>query len=417
MIQCRYKFFIFVSVIFSMVLAMVAPLCAFTVHAASPVGAEDGVYFVPVDLSGLAMGAGNFSSASTVEKSGSTYYFTFGHASGIGNMKLALENKRVGSQVRSENGWTYYTYTLNESNIQSSLSFSAHINAMNSDVNFSVKLDLDSATRTGDYDYEGERPAEFVPEITTEAASEYEVTRGSIFSLPAASAKLGEEICPVSVTAYYVQSDGRTTSVTVGQNNTVTLNNVGEYHVVYRAESERYKTSLGGNTYTEYDVLITSKSGAITIAKIQNAPEGASLQAGKISSGYIYEAAGAAMATIADNFEVFGISLVNPDGGATELSQPVTLYLQTNATFDRTKTVVYRMDSDGTLTKLEASGYGRYMKVETDKTGTFIVCVPGVAFAMPMWGYALIAVACVAIVAAAVAVTVIFIRKKKRSEA
>lgn len=71
---------------------------------------------------------------------------------------------------------------------------------------------------------------------------------------------------------------------------------------------------------------------------------------------------------------------------------------------------------DGTLTELSADGYGRYVKFDSDKTGTFIVCIPGVAFVMPMWGYAVIIVACVLVVAAAITVTVVLVRKRKKAK-
>ena len=71
------------------------------------------------------------------------------------------------------------------------------------------------------------------------------------------------------------------------------------------------------------------------------------------------------------------------------------------------------MDDNGELTKLSASGYGRYVVTETDKTGTFIVCIPGVAFHMPMWGYALILAGALAIIAIVV-VTIIVIAKRKK---
>ena len=74
------------------------------------------------------------------------------------------------------------------------------------------------------------------------------------------------------------------------------------------------------------------------------------------------------------------------------------------------------MAEDGTLTELSADGYGRYMKFDSDKTGTFIVCIPGVAFVMPMWGYAVILIACVLVVAAAITVTVVLVRRKKKSK-
>lgn len=74
------------------------------------------------------------------------------------------------------------------------------------------------------------------------------------------------------------------------------------------------------------------------------------------------------------------------------------------------------MAEDGTLTELSADGYGRYVKFDSDKTGTFIVCIPGVAFVMPMWGYAVILIACILVVAAAITVTVVLVRRKKKSK-
>ena len=92
------------------------------------------------------------------------------------------------------------------------------------------------------------------------------------------------------------------------------------------------------------------------------------------------------MKSIADNFEVFGISLVQSDGTAATPGGNITLYLQADMTYDRNEIVVYHMAEDGALNELSADGYGRYVKFDSDKTGTFIVCIPGVAFIMPIWG-------------------------------
>ena len=73
------------------------------------------------------------------------------------------------------------------------------------------------------------------------------------------------------------------------------------------------------------------------------------------------------------------------------------------------------MDENGCLTKLSASGYGRYVVTETDKTGTFVVCVPGVAFHMPVWGYVLILVGAVVIVAGVVVTIIAAIKRKKQN--
>ena len=385
-----------------------------TVFAASPVGGEDGVYSVPVDLSGLAMGADNFSSTATVEKNGGTYYFTFGHSSNIGNMRLVIGDKKVGSTVKSGDGWTYYTYTLSESNVQSALSFSAHINAMDRDVSFTVKLNLPGATRTGDYINEGERPAEFVPVLSTTAGSEYQMQQGSVFPVPAATAFLGSEECEVTVTAFYGEEE------VVITDNCFTLENVGEYRLIYKASSPSYKTSLGNDTYTEYVVLITSSVGGSSIAKFEDLngvlPEGTAIMPSRIAEGSaLYSQAAEKMKTIADNFEVFGVKLISSDGSEVEPAGDIALYLQADSTYDKTKAVVYWMDESGNLAKLNASGYGRYVKVETDRTGTFVVCIPGVAFHMPMWGYAVLVCVCGAVViAAAITIPIVVIKKRKK---
>ena len=389
-----------------------------TAYAESPVQGSDGVYSVPVNLSGLAMGADNFSSSATVEKSGDNYYMTFGHSSSISNLVLESGNKQTGYTVKTEGGWTYYTYTLSAERLSSELSFSAYINAMSRNVNLTVKLNLSGATRTEDYSYEGERPAEYVPVIQTAAGNSYEASRGSVFPIPSATATLGDENLDVSISAYYVQS-GEQTEVSV-TNNFITLENVGEYHIVYRAESSTYLTNLGNPSYTEYDVTITSVTGGSSLARFEDTnnvlAEGTSLFASRITSGSsIYTTAADKMANIADNFEVFGISYVSADGTAATPSGNITLYLQADMTYDRNEVVVYHMVNDGTLSEIPSDGYGRYVRFDTDETGIFIVCVPGTAFGMPMWGYAVILVACVLVIAVAVTVTVILVRRKKKA--
>ena len=417
MVKKRNKLIALFAAMLICLIMLAALMCGgLTAYAESPVQGSDGVYSVPVNLDGLTMGADNFSSSATVEKSGENYYMTFGHSSSISDMVLESGNMQTGYTVRTENGWTYYTYTMSAERLQSSLSFSAYINAMSRDVSFTITLNLGGGTRTGDYVDVGERPAEYVPIIETTAGNQYEAASGSVFPIPSATATLGDENLDVSISAYYMQGGGQTEiSVT---NNSITLENVGEYRVVYRAESAMYKTNLGNPTYTEYDVTITSVAGGSTLAKFEDAngvlAEGTSLLASRITAGSsIFAAAADKMASIADNFEVFGISLVQPDGTAATPDGDITLYLQADMTYDRNEVVVYHMAEDGTLTEISADGYGRYVRFDTDKTGTFIVCIPGVAFVMPMWGYALIAAACVLVVAAVVIAVIVVCKKKK----
>lgn len=374
----------------------------------------DGTYTVPVNLD-LKMGADNFTNPVTVEKQDGKYYMTFGFSSSIGYLNLNLDGKEVGRTSEKKDGWTYYTYTLSESNLKSKLSFSAYINAMSREMSFSATLNLSSSDKTSDTVRDlGERPAEFVPVISTKAAAEYSLKVGTVFPIPEATAKLGNEDSSVVITAVFGNDS---VDVSGGK---LTLGNVGEYKIIYKATNSQYKTSLGNDSFSEYVVTVRSITGENDIVKFRDTnnvlPEKAGIIAGKVTDGSdVYEKAASAMKKIADNFEVYSAEFLSEDGEVITLNGKVELLFRADDYFDRTKAEIYYMDDNGSLTKLSASGYGRYVVTETDKTGTFIVCIPGVAFHMPMWGYALIMVGAVIILAGVVVTIIVVAKRKKRT--
>ena len=373
----------------------------------------DGTYTVPVNLD-LKMGADNFTNPVTVEKQDGKYYMTFGFSSSIGYLNLHLDGKEVGKTSEKKGGWTYVTYTLSENNLKSKLSFSAYINAMSREMNFTATLNLFSSEKTSDTVRDlGERPAEFVPVISTKAAAEYSLKVGTVFPIPEATAKLGNEDSPVVLTAVFGND-----SVDVSDGK-LTLGNVGEYKIIYKATNSQYKTSLGNDSFSEYIVTVHSITGENDIVKFKDTnnvlPEKAGIIAGRVTDGSdVYEKAASAMKKIADNFEVYSAEFLSEDGEVITLSGKVELLFRADDYFDRTKAEVYYMDENGGLTRLSASGYGRYVATETDKTGTFIVYIPGVAFHMPMWGYALILVGAVVILAGVVVTIIVVAKRKKR---
>ena len=144
----------------------------------------------------------------------------------------------------------------------------------------------------------------------------------------------------------------------------------------------------------------------------------AGMVAGKLTdSSKDYEKASAAMGTISDHFEVYSVAFLNEEGEAVTLSGNVELLFRADDYFDRTKVEIYYMDESGSLTKLSSSGYGRFVVAQTDKTGIFIVCIPGVSFHMPMWGYALILAGALAIVAIVVVTIIVMAKRKKKISA
>lgn len=409
------KIFVAVVAIFALILCGLFQSALISYAASEQViSGGDGTYTVPVNLD-LKMGADNFTNPVTVEKFGGKYYMTFGFTSAIGYLNLNLDGKEVGKTSEKKDGWTYYTYTLSENNLKSKLSFSAYINAMSREMNFTATLNLSSSDKTSDTVRNlGERPAEFVPVISTKAAAEYSLKVGTVFPIPEASANLGNEDCSVTTSAYY---GDEAVDVSGGK---LVLGKVGTYKLVYKAINSQYKTSSGNNSFSEYVVTIRSAAGENDIVKFRDAnnvlPEKAGILAGKVTEGSdVYEKAASAMKKIVDNFEVYSAEFLSEDGEVITLSGKVELLFRADDYFDRTKAEVYYMDENGSFTKLSASGYGRYIVTETDKTGTFIVCVPGVAFHMPIWGYALILAGAVVLIAAAIVVTIVLVKKKAKA--
>ena len=379
---------------------------------------EDGTYSVPVDLSGLTMGKDNFTETATVEKQGEKYYFTFGFSSSIGYVNLSVggtdSGKEIGKTTEKKNGWTYHTYTLSETNLKGNLRVAAYINAMKRETSFNISIKWSTRKKTSDEIRDiGERPAEFVPVIQTKAAAKYSLKVGTVFLIPEATAVLGNENCEVITSVTY---NGATVEI---ENGKFTLDSVGTYKLVYKATNSQYKTLLGKDTFTEYVVEIESTTGENQTVKFEDVnevlPENTSVLAGKVDeTSSEYKKAASAMKKIADNFEVFSVALVDGNGEKITPNGSVKFMFRADDYFDRSKVQVYYMDEDGGITELSAKGYGRYVSTETDKTGTFIVCVPGVAFVMPMWGYALILAGAVVLIAAAIVVTIVLVKKKGR---
>lgn len=399
-----------------------------TTYAATSIMEEDGRYEMGYNFGGQT-GIGKqmlekyFDKTAVVEKIGDRYYFSFTQlSSSMKNLSLNLEKgKQVGYRIIEDNAnRKTYSYTLSIENLQKTLNFSVYVSARGETFPFTITLNLSSAKKVGEVeDISTERPAQFVPVISTKAGSEYQATRGQTFVVREATANLGNEVLDVKVKAYYVQ-EGEKTEINLDQSRLV-LDRVGEYHIVYRAESLSYKTSLGNPTYIEKIVKITSSINDNRIAKIYDKngalTEGTMLLASKIESdSTIYKMAARKMSSIADRFQVFDIELLSSDGHLVEVNGKIKIGLKANSTFNRNEVVAYLMAEDGTLTQLATTNGGSYINVEINKSGTIILCIPGVAFHMPIWGYVLIAVGAVVIVAGGGVAIFLIARRKKQKQ-
>lgn len=399
--------------------AAIAAACAvptISAFAQTAEGMADGTYSVSVS-NDMPMGGGNLSSDGILEAENGRYYLslTFNTAK-MADPYLEIEGKKVGYMVTKEEGdLVTFCYTLSWEHLNGELPFTAYIVPMQSERELAVTVDLSSAERILDtVEERGERPAQFVPVIKTTAGGEYVAAVGSPFVLPSASATLGDSQCTVQTSVWFGEEQVPLSG------NVFTAEKEGEYTAIYTASSPLYKTSSGADTYAEYVIKITARQGAGDIASFEDSggvlPDGAFLQAGRVTDGAMYDNISKLMRTIADNFEVYDIGIYDSRGNAADISGNFTLRLAVNEEYDTSKLEVYLLVGNklGKLDCVYADGYAVFT---TNRVGTFIVCERGVAFVMPMWGYAVILVACVLVIAAAVTVTVILVKRKKKHRA
>lgn len=374
----------------------------------------DGIYAISIS-NDLTMGSDYVPHTGLIEKNGDYYYLTLTFGSELANLRISqVDGKTIGYEKSIDGSNTTYTYTFSENTIGNDLNFTATVAAMGRDVSFILSPDLSSAKKTGEYTSTFERPAEYVPDITTSAGSNYMVEKGSIFTIPSSSATLGSEECNVTTSITYNDEE-----VSKDNDNQFTVNNIGEYKLIYKATTSKYKTNFGNDSYSIYEVTITSKVGVTSLAKYDDPynilGSNVSLQASEVTEGSIYNLAQEAMKNIADKYKVVDISFFDSNGNFITLSDNIILKIMPDDTFDRTKTNVYYMDNDGSLTKISTNPYGRYVSIETNKTGTYILSYGGISFHMPMWGYILIFISAVVVLGLIIFLIIFLLRKHKKN--
>ena len=305
-----------------------------------------------------------------------------------------------------------YTVSLMGNDIKSPIPFTGRVDAMRMDVSFNIKLNLDSVSKTNKtLDSETEFPGVYVPTITIDSAGDVSSVQNAIYKLPEVSASLGDEKCELEIKA--LDPEGEDVLI---ENNQITLSKLGDYSIIYKAKTSKYKTNLGNDSYTTKVIKVTSLSKSSDSVKIDDLnnilPKNYIVQSQTITSGSEYDRIVKLMEDYSEHYEAINISLMDYDGEEITLSDNIKYYLEVSPSFDRNKLEVYYLDGDK-LINVVCDGYGRYVTFSSNMVGTFIVLVPGVTFYMPIWGYILIAAGILLVIVGAVVVTIIIVKRKK----
>ena len=273
---------------------------------------SNGTYEVSYEVTGTSsmgktMISNNFPSKFKLEKSNDNYYLSINYdtSSSMSDLKLSINDLNVGTIIRNKNNQMIYTYTLSENSINNELPFSVYVSAMQRRTEFNIKLDLVNANKLSDEIEDlGERPGEFIPELKLDLADEYSIKAGNniYFSVIDASATLGNTECVVTKKAYYNDN-----LIDINDNK-ILIEKSGIYKLVYIASSDKYKTSLGNNTFIEKTIVINASSDKTNVVKLVSDNPNYYLIGGIIENGDTFDNASKLMENISINYSIFDIS-------------------------------------------------------------------------------------------------------------
>lgn len=379
---------------------------------------SNGTYEVSYEVTGTSsmgktMISNNFSNKFKLEKFNDNYYLSINYdtSSSMSDLKLSINDLNVGTIIRNKNNQMIYTYTLSENSINNELPFSVYVSAMQRRTEFNIKLDLSNSNKISD-DIEdlGERPGEFIPELKLDLADEYSIKAGNniYFNVIEAEASLGDNDCNITINAYYNDN-----LIDINDNK-ILIEKTGIYKLVYKAESDKYKTSLGNNTYIEKTIIINASNDKTNVVKLVSDNPNYYLIGGIIENGDTFDKVSKLMDNISINYSIFDISFYSNEGIKLDKVENELVDVYANLTIDRTKTKAYYIDSNNNLKEVDSKGAGRYVRLNISESGTYIVCEPGVPFVMPMWGYIIIICGSLVLVGAISTFIIIKVVKKKR---
>ncbi len=356
-----------------------------------------------------------FDSNVKVFKENDLYYLSVNllNNQALSDLKISVSDLKSGILEEINGKKTTYTITLSYDDLNSDISLSGNVSKMSMDVSFTIRPNLDSMKETEEtVSPEKEFPARFVPELTIDGVGDVETSLNSYYKIPEAKATFDNHDLDVNVSV--ISPSGESVEV---EDSKIAVTELGDYTIDFIASTDEYKTNLGNDSYAKESIKLTSNaitSSMVKVVDIHNIlPQGYIVQCQRIESGTTYDKVSSLLATISENYEITNITMMDSTGQDIVLTDTVECYIETNPNYDRNKVKVYRVDDK--LEEVSSSGYGRYVKFESKKMGTYVVLIEGVQSKtnLPLIiSFTVIGV--VILFALAVFLVIFFLRKRKQ---
>ncbi len=331
----------------------------------------------------------------------------------LSDLKISVSDLKSGILEEINGKKTTYTITLSYDDLNSDISLSGNVSKMSMDVSFTIRPNLDSLKKTEDtVSPEKEFPARFVPELSIDGIGDVETTLNSYYKIPEATASFDGSVLDVTVDV--ISPSGEKAIV---EDNKVHVTELGNYTIDFIASTNKYKTNFGNDSFAKESIKLTCNATSSNMVKVVDKnnilPEGYFVQCQRIESGTTYEKVSSLLSNVSDNYEITDVAVMNSTGVEITLSDNVECYIETNPNYDRNKVKVYLLNGDR-MEEVSSSGYGRYVKIETKKMGTYVVLIEGVGSKVNLPLVISLTVIGIAVIVALVIFLVIFFLKRKK---
>ncbi len=407
------------SIIFSLIILIFMIFSSKPVKALSLNIEENKVYSCDYTIGGTnSIGEGmikKYFDSNALVTNVSDYYLvsiTLLNNKALTNLRMSVSELESGLDEEINSKERVYTISLEEEYLEESIDVLAYVSSMNMSVNFNITLNLSNLVLTDKvFDSTKEYKAVYVPTLKLDSIGDINLVQNSVCVLPNSVASFKDEDVSVSISA--ISPSGKEVIIS---NNSFKTEEIGTYKVIYKAECNKYRTNLGNPSYTTVSINVISSSEDSTIVKINDInsvlPSKYYLITQRITSGNEYDLIALKLEGISENYEITNIKIIDDNSNTISLNDNIEYFIETNPKYNRNEVCVYLYEGEE-LIELDCAGYGRYVKFENDKCGTFVVLVKGVEFHMPVWGYILISLSSVIVLIAIVVIGIVIHKKKK----
>ncbi len=332
------------------------------------------------------------------------------------DLNLSVSSLKSGVKEEIDGKKTVYTMTLSYEDIKKEISVSGNVNKMGMDVSFSIKPNFSSLELTSEkVDETEEYPAQFVPELHFDSLGDIETTLNSYYMIPNVKGFFDGKDLPVEVKV--TSPSGEEVQI---EENKIRVSELGDYSLAYKTSTKEYKTNLGNDSYALETITLKSNAQESDLVKVNDInhvlPKGTIVQCQRIHSGSTYEKISSLLENISDHYEVTDISLMDQNGDKLNLSGTIQCLINTNPNYDRNKVKVAFV-LDDKLEPVSSESYGRYIRFESQKTGTYVIYVEGVKSSVNLSLLITLSVVGGVLVLALILFLILFrLRKKKKRQ-